>query len=56
MKRLSGYLLAVLVGLLLVAALSPALIALSHALLPLVIVLTVAVIALRLAFFHTRRW
>ena len=38
------------------AAIAPALIALSGALLPLVIVLGVVVIGVRLVFFHTRRW
>jgi hypothetical protein len=56
MKPLSSHLLAVLVGLLLVAVAAPALIKLSHALLPLVIALAVALIAVRLVFFHTRGW
>jgi hypothetical protein len=43
-------------GLLVVAALAPPLIALSHALLPLVIVVGAVVIVVRLVFFHTRRW
>jgi hypothetical protein len=36
-----------------VAALTPQLIALSHALLPLVLVLGVVVVVVRLVFFHT---
>lgn len=56
MKRLSSYGLVLIVGLVLLAAIAPALIALSHSLLPLVVVLTVAVAVLRLVFFHTRRW
>jgi hypothetical protein len=43
-------------GLMIVAALAPRLIALSHALVPLAIVLAIAVGAVRLIFFHTRRW
>jgi hypothetical protein len=45
-----------IVGLLVVAALAPPLIALGHALLPLVVVVGIVVIILRLVFFHTRRW
>lgn len=56
MKPLPGYLLAVLTGLLVLAVAAPVLVALAGALLPLVIVLTVAIIAVRLVFFHTRRW
>ena len=56
MKPLPGYLLAALIGLLLLAALAPALIALSDALLPPVIVLAIAVVVVRLVFFHTRNW
>lgn len=46
----------VAIGLLLLAVAAPALIALSQALLPLVLVLGFVVVALRLVFFHTRRW
>lgn len=56
MKRLSSYALALVVGLVLLAAIAPSLVALSHSLVPLVVVLTVAAVALRLVFFHTRRW
>lgn len=56
MKSLSGHLLTVVVGLLLVALVAPVLIDLSHALLPFVIVVAVALIAVRLVFFHTRGW
>lgn len=42
--------------LIVIAALTPALVALATALLPLVIVLTIAAILLRLVFFHTRRY
>lgn len=56
MKVLPGYLLALVLGLVVLAAVAPVLTALAGALVPLVIVLAVAAIALRLAFFHTRRW
>ena len=56
MKPLSGYLTGIVVALLLLAAVAPALISLSNALLPLVIVVAIAVILIRLVFFHTRRW
>lgn len=46
----------VAVGLLLLAVAAPALIALSQALLPLIIVFGFVVVVLRLVFFHTRRW
>jgi len=55
-KSPTNLILTVVAGLLVVAALTPPLIALSHALVPLVIVAGVAVIVLRLVFFHTRRW
>jgi hypothetical protein len=44
------------VCLVLLVAIAPALVALAGALLPLVIALAVAAIAVRLVFFHTRRW
>jgi hypothetical protein len=47
---------AVVIGSLLLAAIAPALINLSHALLPLIIVIGFVVVVLRLVFFHTRRW
>ena len=56
MKALGSYLFAVVVALLTLAAVAPALIALSGALLPLVIVLGVVVVGVKLTFFHTRRW
>lgn len=43
-------------GLVVVAAVAPKIIAVSHALVPLLIVLGLVVIGVRLAFFHTRRW
>jgi hypothetical protein len=44
------------VGLVVVAALAPPLIALSHALVPLVIAVGVVVILVRLVWSHTHRW
>jgi hypothetical protein len=55
-KPPGGWLVGVVVALVLLAATAPLLIELGRALLPLVIVLTIAAIALRLVFFHTRRW
>jgi hypothetical protein len=43
-------------GLMVVAALAPSLIGLSHALVPLIAVIGVVAVVLRLVFFHTRRW
>lgn len=43
-------------ALLLVAAVAPSLIAVSNALVPLVIVLAIAAVVVRLVFFHTRNW
>lgn len=56
MKTPGGFLIACIAALVLMAAAAPMLIALSHALLPLVIVAGVVIVAVRLAFFHTRRW
>jgi hypothetical protein len=56
MKALGSYLFAVVVTLLALAAVAPALVGLSHALLPLVIVLGVVIIGVKLTIFHTRRW
>lgn len=53
-KNPAGWLVTAVVLLVVLAAFAPTLIALGHALLPLVIVLTIAVIVLRLVFFHTR--
>jgi hypothetical protein len=43
-------------ALLIVSALAPPLISLSHAVVPLVIAVGILAIALRLVFFHTRKW
>lgn len=56
MKSPGGLVLICLIALVTLSAAAPLLIRLSHALLPLVIVLAVAVIAVRLAWFHTRRF
>lgn len=55
-KPPGGWLVTLIVALVLLAATAPLLVELSRALLPLVVVLAVAAIALRLVFFHTRRW
>lgn len=52
----TGWLLPALVGLVLLVAAAPTLISLSHALLPVIVVAGVVVIAVRLIFFHTRRF
>jgi hypothetical protein len=44
------------IGLMVLAALTPSLVVLSHALLPLIVVVGVVLIVVRLVFFHTRRW
>ena len=56
MKHLASLVLAVAAGLLVIAATAPALIGLSNALVPLVIVVTIAAVLLRLLFVHTRRF
>lgn len=56
MKALPSYLFAVVVFLLALAAAEPTITALSSALLPLVVVVTVGAVVIRLVFFHTRRW
>jgi hypothetical protein len=44
------------IGLMVLAALTPSLVVLSHALLPLIVVVGVVLIVVRLVFFHTRKW
>jgi hypothetical protein len=56
LKTPGGSLVTAIVALVLLAAVAPLLVALSHALLPLVIVVGVVAVVLRLVFFHTRRW
>jgi hypothetical protein len=55
-KSIGNYLGSVVVALVVLAAVAPVLIRLSHVLLPVLIVGGVAIIAVRLVFFHTRRW
>jgi hypothetical protein len=55
-KSPGGLLITSIMTLVLLAATAPLLIRLSQALLPLVVVLAIAAIAVRLVFFHTRRW
>jgi hypothetical protein len=55
-KGVGNSLAAVVIALLAVAMVAPILISLSHAVIPVVIVAALAVIAVRLVFFHTRRW
>lgn len=55
MKVSTGFF-SVVIGLLALAALAPALINLSRALLPVIIAIGFVVVVLRLVFFHTRRW
>lgn len=56
MKPPGNLLITAVVALILLAAAAPLLIALSRALLPLVLVAGVVAVVLRLVFFHTRRW
>ncbi len=46
----------VMVAVLVMVAATPTLIVLFHAALPFLIVLAVAVVVIRLVWFHTRRW
>lgn len=55
-KTPGGLLTASVVALVLLAAIAPLLIELSRALLPFVLVVGVVTVAVRLVFFHTRRW
>lgn len=50
------YLIVGLVVLSVLVSAGPTLVALAHALVPLVIVVGVLAVVLRLVFFHTRRW
>lgn len=54
-KPLSYFLLAI-VGLSVLASATPSLVALLHAVLPVILVLGAVAGVLRLVFFHTRRW
>jgi hypothetical protein len=55
-KSLGSYFFSVVVALVVLAAVTPTLINLSHALVPVLIVGAIVVIAIRLVFFHTRRF
>lgn len=55
-KTPGGLLTTAVIALVLLAAIAPLLIELSHALLPLVLVVGVVAVVVRLVFFHTRRW
>jgi hypothetical protein len=55
-KSPGGLLITAIVALVLLAATAPLIVALSRALLPLVVVVGVVVVAVRLVFFHTRGW
>jgi hypothetical protein len=56
MKALGNYIGMVVVALIVLAAVAPVLIRLSHVLLPVIVVGAVAAIAVRLVFSTTRRW
>lgn len=55
-KTPGGWPITLIAALVLLAALAPLLIQLSHALLPLILAVGFVVAVLRLVFFHTRRW
>jgi predicted membrane channel-forming protein YqfA (hemolysin III family) len=55
-KGLGSYFFSVVMALLVLAAVAPVLIGLSHALVPVLVVGGVAIVVIRLVFFHTRRW
>ena len=55
-QKPSSWLASTVILLVLLAALAPVLITLAGALLPLVLVVTFAVVLIRLVFFHTRRF
>lgn len=56
MRAVGNALTAVVIALVAVAVAAPAVIKVSHALVPVLVIGAVAVIAVRLAWFHTRRW
>jgi hypothetical protein len=55
-RAIGNGLTAVVIALVAVAVAAPAVIKVSHALVPVLVIGALAVIAVRLAFFHTRRW
>lgn len=56
MRTLSRSFFGLVVLALVLVAVAPSIRALSNALIPLIVVAAVAVVVLRLVFFHTRRW
>jgi hypothetical protein len=56
MKSLVTLIVTALAGVLLLSAVAPSLVSLSHALVPLIVAIGVVAIAVRLVVFHTRRW
>jgi hypothetical protein len=55
-RAIGNALTAVVIALVAVAVAAPAVIRVSHALVPVLVIGALAVIAARLAWFHTRRW
>jgi hypothetical protein len=56
MNKPTAYLIAAIVALSVLVSAGPTLVALANAAVPLVIAVGVVAVALRLVFFHTRRW
>ena len=56
MNKPATWLLLLVVGLPMLDAITPTLIALSDALVLLIVVLCIGIVVVRLVYFHTRRW
>lgn len=56
MNKPTAYLIVAIVGLSALVSAGPTLVALLHAAVPLVIVITIAAVLLRLVWSHTHRW
>jgi hypothetical protein len=56
MNKATAWLIAAVVGLAVLTAAGPTLVELAHAAVPLVIAVGVVAVALRLVYFHTRKW
>jgi hypothetical protein len=56
MKSPTSLVWTLVLGLVVLAAVAPLLVSLSHALVPVIVVGAIAVIAVRLVFFHTRNF
>jgi hypothetical protein len=56
MHHLTTYLIVGIVALIFLAAVGPTLSDLAHAAVPFIVAVGVVAIAVRLVFFHTRRW